>query len=120
MSSAHEATESQQYKSLLALLEAGFPEFKPDSKDFQVTRFARSLDKSHETIYKALRTNRLREGVALDILRHSHKLHPESPLYWEDMLPFMLADWDLYRRGGSAEVDLDLGDEDDDIDLDLG
>jgi len=81
------------YNELYGVLAEYFPDHRSAQKVFNVPGFASDLGKSHETIYKALRSDRLHIGVALEVLKLSAERHPEMPIYWGDLIRFVLPDF---------------------------
>lgn len=85
------------YNELYSVLAEYFPDHRTPYGVFDVPGFVSDLGKSHETIYKALRSDRLHLGVAHTILRFSRDRHPEMPLFWNDVIRFILPDFDELR-----------------------
>ena len=85
-----------------------FPEHRSQQNVFDVPGFAAEMGYAHETIYKAIRQREpLKIGVALNILKLSRTASGAKPIYWEDLISFILPDYDEYRREGPA-LDSDI------------
>ncbi|MDF0603674.1 hypothetical protein P1J78_23390 [Psychromarinibacter sp. C21-152] len=93
MSSDKAVKPQHIYNDLYDLLVEYFPDHRSKHGVFDVPTLAADLGKSHETIYKALLGDKLHLGVAHAILRLSHKRHPEMPLYWGDVIRFVLPEY---------------------------
>ncbi len=79
------------FGDLYELLEAHFPGLRTDRKAFNVQALARALSFSNETVYKALReTEPLKMNVAVRLLETSRENQDAKPLYWRELLPFLL------------------------------
>ncbi len=92
------------YNELYEVLAEAFPSHRSKHGIFDVPGFAADLGKSHETIYKALRADRLHLGVAHEILRLSRRLHPEIPLYWSNLARFVLPDYKRLTEPMGSEI----------------
>lgn len=73
-----------------------FPDHRSAQKVFDIPRLAKDLDFAPETIYLCIRDNTLQTAVALKLLELSHEKHPEKPLMWEDLLPYVLPDYSKF------------------------
>lgn len=82
--------------ALYKLLDRQFPEFRSKQGHLDVPGLARAMGFAHETLYRCVRKNDIKVYVALEILKFSHKTHPENPLYWQDLAPFVLPEFDEY------------------------
>lgn len=89
----------ESFGSLYNLLAEKFPNHRTTAGGFNVLQLARDLNRSHETMYRALRGSPdegfpegiLKVGVALDLLRFSKKSRPKKDrLTWEDLLEYVL------------------------------
>lgn len=78
------------YNALYTVLEEYFPDHRSVQNVLDVPGLAHDIGVSHETIYRALRYDHLKVGVALQMLGYSHDKHPEMPLYWENLVGFVL------------------------------
>lgn len=92
------------FGKLYDLLEEHFPDHRSVQKVFNVPALAKDLDFTPETIYRAVRGDveaGFPEGIlkvptAHKIIKFSHANHPEQPLMWDDLLPFLLPEYDDY------------------------
>lgn len=92
---------------LYNLLERAFPEYRSKQDLLAIPQIADEVGFRHETIYKAVRHNATTPNVALKLLELAHKNQPEAPrLHWEDLLRFVLPEFDTYSREVEAEDDL--------------
>ena len=82
---------------LYDLLLERFPEHRSQQKVFDVPRLARDMGLAHETIYRCVRNDELKISVAHKLLELSRNLFPENPLFWDDLLPFVLPDYEALR-----------------------
>ena len=90
------------------LLIEHFPEHKTPGGAFNVQAFAAALGYSSETVYKALRERGLlKTAVAHKMIAHSHENQSAVPLYWPDVVRFLLPDFAIY--GEPKDVDDLLG-----------
>jgi len=91
---------------LYDLLKTHFPDHRSPQGLLDIPRLARDMGFAHETIYRAVRGNAeagypdgmLKIPVALQIIRFSHENHPEEPIYWTDLLPFVLPFHDKFSN----------------------
>jgi len=94
------------FADLCDLMIKHFPEHKTDGGAFNVQGFAAQLGYASETVYKALReTQPLKMGVAHRVILLSHTNRGANPLYWADLVGYILPDYYEYAR---AEADTDL------------
>jgi len=78
-----------------------FPEHRSQQNVFDVPGFAAEMGYAHETIYKAIRQREpLKIGVALSILKLSRTAKGATPIYWDDLISFILPEYEEFRRGG--------------------
>ena len=96
-SSAPKETLLKRTGDLYELLMAYFPDHRSKQKVLDIPGLARDMGFAHETLYRCLRRNHMKIPVALTILKFSDENHPEMPLYWDDLLPFVLPSWQKYR-----------------------
>lgn len=83
---------------LYEVLQKAFPDHRSIQQVFDVTKLAKDLDLSHETIYRAVRTDVIKIGIALIVLKFSHEHYPMEPLYWDDLLPFILPEFEAFSN----------------------
>ena len=89
---AHENRPRVPYTfgALYDLLLEYFPDHRTVQKVFDIPGLAKDLGLAHETIYRCVRENRLKPGVAEKLLTFSRERHPEQALYWNDIARFVL------------------------------
>lgn len=105
-SPARKPRRPYSFGPLYDLLETHFPDHRSKHKVFDIPGFARDMGYAHETIYKAVRQNEpLKMGVALSILKLSHENQGAKPLFWDDLLPHMLPEFETYQRPSSGAAD---------------
>jgi hypothetical protein len=84
---------------LYDMLVEHFPAHRSKQNVFDIPGIARDMGYAHETIYKAVREREpLKIGVALNLLKLSHENQDSKPLFWDDLLPFILPEFDNYSR----------------------
>lgn len=83
---------------LYEVLEGAFPDHRSVQKVFDVTKLAKDLGLSHETLYRAVRTDVIKAGIALKVLAFSHENYPMEPLYWDDLAPFVLPEFQKFSN----------------------
>lgn len=45
-----------------------------------------------------MRTDVIKIGIALIVLKFSHEHYPMEPLYWDDLLPFILPEFEAFSN----------------------
>lgn len=94
---------------LYDLLVERFPGFRSKQNVFDVPGFARELGVSHETGYKIVRQQEpLKISAALRLLALSRTNRAVRPLYYQDLLEYILPEFETYSRNDD-EVDELLG-----------
>lgn len=83
---------------LYEVLQAAFPDHRSVQQVFDVTKLAKDLELSHETIYRAVRTDVITNVIALVVLKYSHEHYLMEPLYWEDLVPFILPQFETFSN----------------------
>lgn len=86
----------QRVGKLYALLEKSLPDHRSTQNVLAIPRLADDLGYSHETLYRCIRNDRMKVAVAKRLLEFSHENHPEDPIYWQDLAPFVLPDFDRF------------------------
>lgn len=89
---------------LYGLLLLKFPTHRSHQGLLNVPRLAKDAGLSHETGYRAVRgkksegfpEGKLTVSVAVALLELSRKLHPSDPLYAEDLVPFVIPNFEKY------------------------
>ena len=93
---------------LYSLLLERFPEHRSKQNVLDVPGICRGILCSNEALYKCLRTDTVKTAFALRLLAYSHENHPETAIYWEDMVPFVMPEFDRYSRDANSNgEDLD-------------
>lgn len=94
---------------LYDFLSARFPEQRSKQNVFDIPGFAAELGYAHETLYKAVRQHApLKIGVALSILKLSRENQHATPIYWDDLIEYMLPEFETYSRSSDkTEDDID-------------
>lgn len=90
---------------LYELLADRFPEYRSKQGVLDIPRMAKEMEVSHETLYRAVRGNkakgypngRLTVEIAIRLLDLSRSSDEAMPLYAEEVLPFMLPNFEGYR-----------------------
>lgn len=83
--------------ALHQLLDSHFPAHRSKQGHLDIGRMAREMELAHETLYRCVRSNVVKVAVATKLLRFSRTAEGASPLYWEDLLPFVLPDYETFR-----------------------
>lgn len=101
----------QEPGALLKVLERAFPTLRAKQGGFNAPALAFALGYSHETIYRAIRSNELKTSVAHQMLIYARENHPEARLTWWQLMPFVLPDFYEFAEEPetSAEDDEFLG-----------
>lgn len=87
-----------------------FPTARTERNVFDIQGFAKTLEYSNETIYRALReTNPLRVKVALRIIEASSTIPGAKVLFWDDLAEFVLPHFKEYSRPDGESLDDLLG-----------
>lgn len=102
------------YNGLYKVLAEHFPDFRTKTNSFDVPGFAKGMKKSHETAYKALRRDSLTLVIAESIIEFSRNCTGAIPLVWNDLLPFVLPNFEEFstlpgENESPADDDFDLG-----------
>lgn len=85
--------------ALYKLLEKHFPDHRSKQGHLDIAKLAKDMGYSHETLYRCVRRNVIKVPVALQIIQYSHDtVRPEHRLHWEDLLPFVLPDYEKFSR----------------------
>lgn len=84
----------QRTGTFYALLETYFPDHRSRQGLLDIPRLARDLSFTNETLYRCARRDEIKVKAAHRLLRFSHENHPEQPLYWDDLTPFVLPDFE--------------------------
>jgi hypothetical protein len=93
------------FGDLYDLLFARFPHLKTDRNAFDVQAFAKIIGFANETVYKALREQGpLGTRVARRIILASRETKGAKPIYWCDLVEFILPDYALYAAPEEAET----------------
>jgi hypothetical protein len=93
---------------LYDLLEERFPTHRSKQNVFDIPWLARDMGYAHETLYKAVRQrDPLKYTVALNLIKLSHENQGSLPIYWDDLLAYVLPDFAKYRRPESISDLLD-------------
>lgn len=80
---------------LYDLLVEVFPNHRSKQNVFDVPGFAKDLGYSHEALYKAIRQRAcLRQNLAIRIIQLSRTSAGSRPLYWSDLVGFVLDSWE--------------------------
>lgn len=88
---------------LYDFLSARFPGYRSALNVFDIPRFAAEMGYAHETLYKAVRSGGLLKiGVALSVIQLSRETDESPDLHWEDLVPFILPEYDTYRADAPA------------------
>lgn len=81
------------------LLVSTFPEHRTTQNVFDIPGFAGDLGYAHETLYKAVRQrDPLKLAVAFRIIKYSHTNQAATPLYWRDLVKFVLPGFAEYEK----------------------
>jgi len=86
---------------LYDLLHERFPTHRSATNGLHVTNLGKSAGLSHETMYRCVRGHeskgfpegRLTPTVATALLELSQKLHPENPIYADELAPFIIPNY---------------------------
>lgn len=84
--------------ALYKLLDAAFPDHRSKQGHLDIAQLAREMGYSHETLYRCVRCNVIKAPVALTIIKFSHETVAGDPLFWDDLLPFVLPEFARYER----------------------
>jgi len=84
----HAEKRTRICNALYGLLEEHFPNHRGPQGGLDVTRLAGDMGLSHETLYRALRFDEIKTCAALLVIKLSHDLHAEMPLYRDDFTMF--------------------------------
>lgn len=98
------ASRDTRGTDLYNLLVERLPGFVNENGNLKVTTLAKAVGVSHETAYKALRglekkgfpEGRLTAQMAVRLLELSRENNPGNRLYAQDLLPFLLPEFDRY------------------------
>jgi len=116
MSSEHAARpyrRPESFGSLYDVLERHFRGYRTGSGGMNISRLAKDMGRSHETLYRALRRKPeagfpeglLKVAIALDLLEFSSECHPENPLTWHDLLEYVLPHYGRFNSRGEPGFD---------------
>lgn len=94
---------------LYNLLMDRLPTYRSKQNVLDIPAICRDMGCSNEALYKCLRNDQMRTGLAERLLTFSHENHPETAVYWEDLAPFVLPNFVRFSRDAEA-ADMDLDD----------
>jgi len=115
MSKAPAATPRRRYSfgPLYDFLAEVFPNHRSAKGLFDVPNFGKDLGYSHEAIYRSLRErDLLSQNVALKIMKLSRTDAAIRPIFWDDLIPYVVHSYKEFRKPASApaaEIDDLLG-----------
>lgn len=85
--------------ALYRLLFDAFTDHRSKQGLLDIPRLAKDIEVRNETVYKALRHDRLSPNSARALLQLAHENHPDNPtIYSEDLSRFVIPDFDQFRR----------------------
>lgn len=101
---AERARQRNSFGKLYDLLHLHFPDHRNAQGALNIPKLAKDMGFAHETIYRAVRgrpdqgfpEGMLKVAVAEHIIRYSHENHPEQPIYWNDLIEFVLPHFEKF------------------------
>lgn len=89
--------------ALYRLLESRFPEYRSKQGHLDIAKLALDNGYSHETVYRCVRRDIIKVPVAMRLIKFSHETPGALPIYWDDLVPYVLPGYSHYRAPVSAE-----------------
>lgn len=87
----------QRVGELYKVLERAFPEHRSKQNVLAIPQLADDLGYAHETLYRCVRSDRVKVEVARKLLEFSHQNQPAANrIYWQDLAPFVLPEFDRF------------------------
>jgi hypothetical protein len=87
----------QRVGDLYKVLERAFPDHRSKQNVLAIPQLADDLGYAHETLYRCVRSDRIKVEVARKLLKFNHENQPASNrIYWQDLAPFVLPEFDRY------------------------